>query len=333
MLRTLRTSLPAVSFAALVAAALAVAPVRIVRADDPKPADPKPADPKPADPKPEDPKPADPKPADPKPEEPKPEEPGMGDPAMGDPAAPPAAPDPAAAKPANEPVLIGAAHDELSRLNGLLRKSKSESADILASEDAVAKSILGLAPNDEAGAATFEKDRDAYMKAAEKLLIEALVLVKIRANTTSNERDDVNVKAAEILGLCRPDVTKDIINALENRIFKAKGYTPPTGLYDAAFKSIGLLGDKEGGKYLQDWIKYDNSPNQPERIKAAFEAMTVFKNYKGSDRHDMVEKICRTFVGVEHAAEVNKSKEDKAQKQVWDKIKPAVIKALQVLAK
>ncbi len=316
MRRVLRSSLPALSVAALVAAMFASSPVRHVRADDPKPADPKPADPKPEDPKPEDPKPAD---------------PGMADPGMADPVPAPA---PAgAAKP--EPIFLKDAIVELARLKVMLQKSKSETADILASLDAVAKGIIGLAPNDEASAATLEKDRDDYLKDAEKLLGEALTLVRIRPNTTANERDDVNVKAASILGLCRPaPATKILITSLEQHIFKAKGYTPPTLLYDEAFKSIGLLGDKEGGKYLQDWIKYDNSPNQPERIKAAFEAMVIFKNFKGfPDRHDMVEKICRTFIGVEHAAEVNKSKEDKAQKLVWDKIKPAVIKALQVLSK
>jgi len=306
MLRAFRSYVPAASVAALVAALLAASPLRDVRADDPKPADPKPADPKPDDPKAPD--------------------PGMADPAP----VPPPVPD-GPAKP--EPILLRDAHDELVRLTALLKKSKSETADILASLDAVAKAIIGLAPNDEAGAATFDKDRDAYMKPAEKLLIDALVLVKIRPNTTANERDDVNVKAAQILGNCRPDVSEDIKNALEQRVFKAKGYTPPTLLYDEAFRAIGLLGHKKGGEYLQEWIRYDNTANVPERIKSAFEAMAIFKNFKGLERHDMVEKICRKMLGVEHAAEVNKTKEDKAQKQVWDKIKPAVIKALQVLAK
>ena len=320
MLRRLRSFLPAVSVAVLVAAMIVVSPVRFVGADDPKPADPKPADPKPVDPKPGDPKPADPMPADP----------GMADPAP----APVPAPPPAAGPAKPDPVLLSAAYDELTRLTALLKKSKSESADILASLDAVAKSIIGLSPNDEAGAATFEKDRDTYLGKAEKLLEDAMTLVKIRPNTTANERDDANVKAASILGLCRPDsASKHLIAALE-QIFKAKGYTPPTALYDEGFKSIGLLGDKDGGKYLQEWIKYDNTANVPERIKAAFDAMAIFKNFKGfPERHDMVEKICRTMIGVEHAAEVNKSKEDKAQKLVWDKIKPAVIKALQVLSK
>jgi hypothetical protein len=320
MLRLHRSTVPFTAFAGVLVAILASTPARFVRADTPKPADPKPADPKPADPKPADPAMG---------------EPGMDapvDPAMGAPMAPPAAP-------AAEPVYIKDAMSELERLKALLKKSKSENADILASEDAVAKGILNLAPDvpvgdDPLAKAAFDKARDAYMKEAEKLLVEALELVRVRANTKANERDDVNVKAAQILATCRPEVTGAIIDALETRIFKAKDYTPPTSLYDEAFKAIGVLGDRKlGGPYLASWIKYDNSPNMPDRIKAAFAAMPLFKSWKGSERLENVKSICRTFIGVEHAAEVNKTKEDRAQKVVWDKIKPEVIKALQALAK
>ena len=341
MLRFHRSSIPFTGFAAVLVAILASTPARFVRADDPKPTDPKPADPKPADPKPADPKPADPAMADP----------GMApaDPAMGTPIAPtPPAPGaaapvvpatPAAVAPAAaEPVLIKDATNELERLKALLKKAKSENADILASQDAVAKGILNLAPDvpaaDEPAKAAFEKAKDGYMNEAEKLMVEALELVRVRATTKANERDDVNIKAAQILATCRPDVTKKIIDALDLKIFKAKDYTPPTSLYDETFKAIGLLGKRlEGSEYLQSWIKYDNTPIMVDRIKAAFEAMVLFKNFKGAERNDMVKKILTTFIGVEHGAEVNKSKDDRAQKQVWDKIKPAVIKALQVLSK
>ncbi len=337
MFRFHRSSVPLTGLAAVLVAILASAPSRLVGADDLKPADPKPADPKPADPKP-----ADPAMADPAMDTP-PADAGMGaplvpTPAPGDPAPAPAAPvDPAAPK--VEPVLVGEGMKELERLKALLKKSKSENADILASQDAVAKGILNLAPDvepaDDIAKAAFEKAKDAYMDEAEKLMIEALELTKIRANTKSNERDDVNIKAATILATCRPAVTKKIIDALETRVFKAaKEYTPPTSLYEEAFKAIGVLGYRTAGNdYLASWIKYDNSPNITDRIKAAFEAMVFFKNFKGTERQEMVEKICRSFIGVEHAAEVNKTKEDRAQKQVWDKIKPAVIKALQYLSK
>ena len=332
MRRIHRSSVPLAGLVAIILASMSSTPTRFVRADDPKPVDPKPVDPKPADPA--------------------PAAPGMDEPAMdGTPMGPTPAPDPAApdagapAAPATPApaatVAMKDAMSELDRLKAFLKKGKSETADILASLDAVANAILHVvpdvapAPDDAAGLAAFEKEKDRFMKIAEGLLLDAFEISRVKpgSKTATNERDDVNVKAAQILGTCRPDVTMAIINSLETKIFKAKDYTPPTALYDEAFKSIGLLGHKEGGKYLLSWIKYDNSPNQPDRIKAAFEAMVFFKNFKGLDRLDAVKTICRTFAGVEHAAEVNKTKEDRAQKQVWDKIKPAVIKATQVFAK
>ncbi len=327
-----------ISLAALVAGLAWGPALRSSLADEPmpgKPADPKPADPKPAEP----PTPADPaKPADPKPSEPpapadpaKPADPKPADPKPADPAVPPPAAD-------KDAVLLSDALQELTRLKEYLKKPKADNQDIIASLEACEKAYHHVTPNvpvaDPAGQTAFEKDREAFWKEAEKLFVDALELVRVRPNTAANERDDVNVKAAQILGKTRPGVTKAIISVLETKVFKAKTYTPPTTLYDEAFKAIGLLNDhKDGWAYCTEWIKYDNQPVVVDRIKAAFDALALFKDVKGAARKPAVEKIIRTFSGVEHGAEVNKSKEDQAQKRVWDKIKPAVIKALQALSR
>ena len=329
------------SLAAL-AACLAFGPTtRAFAGDEPMPG--KPADPKPAEP----PAPAEPaKPVDPKPAEPpapadpaKPADPAPADPKPADPAVPPAA-DPNAPAPAvdKDAVLMSDAQQELVRLKEYLKKPKSDNQDIIAALEACEKAYHHVTPNvppaDPAAQTAFEKEREAFWKEAEKYFVDALELVRVRPNTAANERDDVNVKAAQILGKTRPVVTKAIIGVLETKIFKAKTYTPPTTLYDEAFKPIGLLNDhKDGWAYCCEWIKYDNQPAVVDRIKAAFDALALFKDVKGAARKPAVEKIIRTFSGVEHGAEVNKSKEDQAQKRVWDKIKPAVIKALQALSR
>jgi hypothetical protein len=218
------------------------------------------------------------------------------------------------------------AQQELLRLKEYLKKPKSDNQDIIAALVACEKAYLHVTPNmppaDPAAQTAFEAEREAFWKEAEKYFVDALELVRVRPNTAANERDDVNVKAAQILGKTRPVVTKAIIGVLETKIFKAKTYTPPTTLYDEAFKAIGLLNDhKDGWAYCCEWIKYDNQPAVVDRIKAAFDALALFKDVKGAARKPAVEKIIRTFSGVEHGAEVNKSKEDQAQKRVWDKIR------------
>jgi len=350
MSRPLRFPFPSSLFVAALVASLSLAPsAPVFAADEPtppkapsqpvKPVDPKPTEP-PAPPPTEPEKPADPKPGDPKPGDPvvpPPADPKPADPAVPPPADPNApAPVPPAPAVDKDAVTLADGQQELVRLKEYLKNTKSDNQDIIAALEASAKAYHHLVPNvpaaDPAAQTAFEKEREAFWKQAEGLFVDAFEKVRVRMG--ANERDDVNVRALQILGATRPQVTKDITAVLETKVFKAKLYTPPTTVYDEAFKAIGTLNDhKVGLPYCLEWIKYDNQPVVVDRIKAAFEALALFKDVKGAIRKAAVEKIIRTFSGVEHGAEVNKSKEDQAQKRVWDKIKPAVIKALQVLAR
>lgn len=301
----------------LLAAALFGFPAGRALAEDAAPGgEAKPDEPKPDAPKPDAPKPDEPKPDAPKPDEPKPADPN------------------APAAPAAEAVSLNDGRAELNHLEEYLKKSKSDNQDILAAMDAVMKAYKGLVPNDDAGKATFEADREKFHKEAEDLFVRALKLQKVRPNSKSNERDDVNVKAAQLLGQTHKRVTRDIVAVLEQNIFKAKGYEPATAVYDESFKAIALLNDhREGFAYVTDWLKYDSTPGVNDRVKAAFDAVIHFQDVKGKDRFAVVERITRTFTGVEAAANRGRTKEEQAQKRVWDKIKPSVIKALQVYSK
>lgn len=232
------------------------------------------------------------------------------------------------------PVLLKDALSELALLKDALKKSKSDNGDILASLEAVAKAYHNLAPNDDAGKATFEADKEKFHKEAEKLFIDAFELKRVKPNTSTNDRDDVNIRAAQVLATCRKEVTGKVIDVLENRIFKAKDYDPPTTLYDEAFKAIGILNDhKVGLVYCLDWVKYSNTKGDPERIKAAFDGMIEFRDVKGAVRLEFVDKTLRTFLSVETDADRGRTKEEQSRKAVWDKIKTSVIKAMQLYCK
>lgn len=288
-------------------------------------------------------------PAEPGMAEPGMDEPGMGEPAMDDAAmAEPAMADPAAVAAVDapkrggianpfwdpkSPVLLKDAELEAARLKELLKKSKSDNQDILASLEALAKAYVNLAPNDDAGKATFEADALRFHKEAEKLFIDAFEQKKVKPNTSANERDDVNIKAAQILGWCRPEITGKIVMTLETKIFKAKDYDPPTTLYDEAFKALALLNTKEGFAYCLEWAKPSTNKGDAERTKAAYDAFILFTDVKGQVRHDFVKKTLVSFIGTESAAERGRTKEEQTQKVVWDKVKGAVIKAMQVYCK
>jgi hypothetical protein len=160
--------------------------------------------------------------------------------------------------------------------------------------------------------------------------------VIVKPNTEANTRDDVNIKAAQALGQTRPGMTKDIKDALETKIFKAKDYKPAPTLVDEGFKAIGMLNDhKVGLRYVIDEYstKFDNTAGRPERIKAAWDALLLFKDIPAKTRHEIVKNAVKTYVGPEHSAEVNKTADDRMRKEVWDKIKGSVIKAVQTFAK
>jgi hypothetical protein len=263
-----------------------------------------------------------------------------------DPAAPPPKDPPAEAP--KDVVRLKDAQAELERLKGYLKDKRADTEDIKGSIDAVAKAYHNLGPNlvaDESGnmvedKASFEKAAGKYREDAEGLLVKALLLQRVKPNSETNERDDVNVKAAQVLGtLAKADpkaasrVAPDVKDALA-KILDAK-HRPATAVYDEAFKALALLNDhKHGLTYIQEeWIKYGNTGPEPDAIKAAYEALPLFREVPGPRRHEIVKRTIIIFSSVETAAESNKDVKERAQKVVWDKVKAAVIKTLQEYAK
>jgi hypothetical protein len=252
-------------------------------------------------------------------------DPAMGDPAMGD--VPPPAPKP-------EPVPKTKAQDELTLLERMLNNKKAENADILAQLDTVAVAYHNLAPDDEAGKATFEDDKAKYQKEVEKAFIDAYKLKKLNAKAKANERDDVNIKAVQLLATFRPEVSDKITQILDTVIFKVKDdeYRVPPSLVEESFKTIGLLADKKKGvPWLLTFIRYPSGPGEPEKVKAAYDAMILMKinDTPGATRKGIVKDTIKFFIGAENAAQQNQDKTNKAQKETWDKLKTSVIKALQ----
>jgi hypothetical protein len=241
-----------------------------------------------------------------------------------------------------------------------LKNKKADSQDILGALDAVMKAYPNLKPNLVKDAKTgvesedvkgFPDQQAALQKRVEKALLKALELVKVKGTSETNERDDVNIKAASLLSQVRDDadVRRGIVDDL--KMFLDKGvaqqakqykYKVPTGLYDEAFKTLATLSTKKNGGFayfIKEWISNDNGGDKPEMIRAAHDSMLLMKNVPGEIRYEFVKEMVTLYSGVEHTAESYKPGAQtqsgaKVQnpKIFWDKIKGSVIKALQYMA-
>ena len=268
----------------------------------------------------------------------------------------PAAPTPPGAK-----MRVADFRALLAHLAEQMRVRKTESSEIVASLDAVAAGYPTLAPDlvkdkktgaeSEQSPELFKADALDARKDAERLYLKALELAKPKANAEENERDAVNVKAAQVLATVRPEareqVIKDLGMLLEKILpqnAKLEHYKIPPALYEAMFRTIGLVSDaKNGGiPYLQGWIKFEPSGDAPEKTKAALLGLTAVprdrEHLSGKVRAEIFLDVVRTYVGPENTAEhfrpgTNPNGTKIVDPRVtWDLLKPSVIRALQVLS-
>lgn len=265
-----------------------------------------------------------------------------------------------------EPVPLPRAMEALGRLEKSLKSSKAINEQLIANLEEVAEAYHNLeappkpeleAIGEDLGeeeAKALQATNDKRMKAwetangkflagqkkfrrdAQKVIVKALKLTKVHKPTETNQRDDVNIKAAEILGKTGdPDVSSQIIKALETGPFKAKGYLVPELLLETAFGALGQLGATESLEWMLDnFVHTNNDKDRVNQLVAAHKAMILFPDVPGKLRYAIVEEMVKTYSGTESQA-IQNSNDVKVQaaKQFWDRIKNDAIKAVQVMSK
>jgi hypothetical protein len=262
------------------------------------------------------------------------------------PAGAPAAGQPPAADPNQpkkpEPVKLADARAELERLKTHIANKKADNADILASLEGVMKGYANLVadvdpPDDKAKQAFDAGDGKKFKDEVEKELVRALKLVRVNPKSKANERDEVNIAAAKALGSTSPSATTDLIAYFET--IDKQPYEAPTAMFQEGFKSIGMLGDmKAGWKWLNDSYlrNIGSEKNKPDRVKAAYDAAVLFRpKLLGKDRHQWVKENVGgkiNWLGIESQAGRNGKPEERIAKEIWDKVKSSVIRAVQVMA-
>ncbi len=265
-----------------------------------------------------------------------------------------------------DPVPLERAEEALGRLAKSLKSRKSINEQLIADLDEVAEAYHNLeqpampelqeiaegTPEEEARAiksandkltrayetalAKFEKGQKKFRRDCIKAYIRALKLTKIHKPTETNQRDDVNIKAAQILGdTGDPEVSDDLIKALETGPFKAKGYMVPELLLETSFAALGKLNDMDSLEWLLDnFVHTNNARDKVNQLIAAHKAMILFKNVPGKLRYEIVEEMVKTYSGTELRARNKGStdKNDQAAARLWDRIKIDAIRAVQVMA-
>lgn len=277
------------------------------------------------------------------------------------------APLPSAQAEAVKPVAYKDAAADLETLAKNLKDRKSINDQIKQYLGLVGKAYVHMAPPTKPGDDASEEEKTAYQKAlkdfkkdlgdfrkkADSLIFKALTLQRGKKET--NERDDVNRLAAQIIGTlgkaypgkegakARGSLAKKLRSTIEKRFKKIKKYDLNTDTLEAAFAALGDLGDISSLQWMLDEYSHSNS-KEKDWLVAAHKAMIKFPNKrdmahpdapfpKGKMRYEIVESFRKTYAGVENAA--NTSSNDpkvQAKKRFWDDIKNFTIPVMQHFA-
>ncbi len=254
-------------------------------------------------------------------------------------------------KKSQEPaVLIADAMNDLNELKGLIKKKKSKNDEIITYLDLLGKAYGNLqkpeAPAEDAdeefkkvykkAMGDYEKDAAKFRGDAVKQLKSALKLTKVKGSV--NERNDVNIKAAQVLGSLAPtldekgrkSISKTVRTTIEKSFQKAK-HDMDTDLLNAAFGALGSLGDIDSLMWMADNFTHSNEVEK-EFLIAAQSAMRKYpaKDVPGKVRYAICKQMITTYAGVEAQAEQNSTDQKvQAKKRFWDDIKTYTIPAVQ----
>ena len=259
------------------------------------------------------------------------------------------------APPAREPQDATAADESLEQLGKMVRKHKKlNNETIFAYLDETVTAYRNFempeAPAEDASEdekKEYEKAKkkietmqDKHAKKASKLFFKCLTMTKLDRSGKTNERDNLNIRTAELLiGLApslsedeRKDFTKDTIKAIGS-LEKVKHDIDTTHM-EKMFEMLAAFDHTSALDYiLKEHVHAVNTPAKLTPMQGAHKALPKFKTRPGKYRYDVVENFIKVYSSVESQANQNDgSAASQAKKEFWDKISVDVIKVLQVYA-
>jgi len=194
--------------------------------------------------------------------------------------------------------------------------------------------------------ANSDKKIAQYRKSAQKVILSIVTLFKVVRET--NTRDDVNTRAAVLLGdmaglknadgtpvldkKARKDLSKKIMQAVDKKLTKVKSHDVNPDTLDAALAALGKLNDPSSLAWMLKNYTHAND-NKKEYLIAAHKAMVLFTDVPGKLRQDICATMVKSYAGVEsQAKQVSSDPKITAKKDFWDAIKTYTIPVMQYYA-
>ena len=252
---------------------------------------------------------------------------------------------------------LASANADLEKFKAALKDRKARDDEITEFMAAVGRHYVAIKapdpvddPKAQAKAeSTHAKAVEGYRKAALKLIFKAYGKTKVKGST--NTKDEVNLKAAEVIGSlakahmggepgsaeakaglkAREDISKRLRKDVE-KLKKIK-HDLNTDVLDASFKALGAHNTKGNLQWMLDEYSHAKN-NEVDWLRAAHKAMISFTGVPGKLRYAIVEQFIRTYAGVESSAETSSiDPNDQAKKRFWDDIKTFTIPVVQYYAR
>lgn len=246
----------------------------------------------------------------------------------------------------------GQAAKDLTQLETFIKKKrKTIPEDYIAYLDAVKKAYGNFTkppkPADDAG----EEEKKAHAnelkkvvkaqadfdKKAEKAIFKCLTITRLDRSQTTNELDEVNIRAAKILGELgstmaekkRDSISKKVIKEIEG-LDKAK-HDVRSDLLEQMFMTLAQLNRPSGLSWMVDnYIHTKSRDEDVIRLVAAHKAMIEFKEVPGKLRYAICKDMITTYSSVESQAEQSTNDPNiQAKKAFWDRIRVDAIKVVQ----
>lgn len=244
------------------------------------------------------------------------------------------------------------AEKDLSQLEQFIKKKRRTiPEDYLAYLDAVKKAYGNFnqppKPADDAS----EEEKKAYEsemksvlkrqadfdKKSEKAIFKCLSILRTDRSGTTNELDEVNIRAAKTIGELagtmddkkRDSVSKKVMKQIES-LDKAK-HDVRSDLLEQLFGTLAQLNRPVALTWMVDnYIHTKSREEDVLRLVAAHKAMVQFKDVPGKIRYAVCKDMITTYSSVESQAEQSSNDPNiRAKKQFWDRIRVDAIKVVQ----
>jgi hypothetical protein len=232
-----------------------------------------------------------------------------------------------------------------------VRDRKRGNADLIGSIDALEKSFFRVEAPADAPPDWPQQVRQWQEQAVDQLFA-ALRLVEVHPKQGQNVRNDVNLRAAQALGVVlgskdlafhrnekdvaalRSALARGLMDVLGDDFGResARSHSVPQAVLEATFVALARTNDPKAFDWIvKEYVHTRGGDFEEARLIAAHKALTLFAKVPGRKRYDVVEVMIRIYSGTDASAKQS-TPEGRANKRMWDHVRVTTIAAINHLA-